>query len=96
MAETLERSKWYLWHGNLCEALLNIKDLEWDAEVLESAYPNLRKLHKALVEFHDYIENNRGFIPHYGERWRYGERISTGFVESTVNAVVSKRFTKKQ
>ncbi|MGE0681280.1 MAG: ISKra4 family transposase [Candidatus Binatia bacterium] len=96
MEETLERSKWYLWHGNLYEALLNIKDLEWDAEVLESTYPNLRKLHKALVEFHDYIENNRGFIPNYGERWRYGERISTGFVESTVNAVVSKRFAKKQ
>ena len=32
----------------------------------------------------------------YGERYRAGERISTGFVESTVNQVVSKRFCKKQ
>ena len=31
-----------------------------------------------------------------GERWRYGETISTAFVESTVNQVVSKRMVKKQ
>jgi hypothetical protein len=34
--------------------------------------------------------------PNYGERYRYGERISTGFVESTVNQVISKRFCKRQ
>src|SRR5260370_26560107 len=32
----------------------------------------------------------------YGERWRQGEAVATGFVESTVNAVVSKRMVKKQ
>ncbi len=32
----------------------------------------------------------------HGERYRAGERISTGFVESTVNQVISKRFCKKQ
>ena len=31
-----------------------------------------------------------------GERFRAGERISTAFVESTVNAVISKRFAKRQ
>ncbi len=31
------------------------------------------------------------------QRWqRYGERIATGFAESTVNRVISKRFVKKQ
>jgi hypothetical protein len=34
--------------------------------------------------------------PHYGERSHHGEAIATGFVESTVNEVVSKRFGKKQ
>jgi hypothetical protein len=38
-----------------------------------------------------YIERSGGFIPNYGERYRNGERISTGFVESAVNQVVSKR-----
>ena len=32
----------------------------------------------------------------YAERHRYGERVSTAFVESTVNAVVGKRFSKRQ
>lgn len=36
------------------------------------------------------------FIPNYGERYRNGERIPTGFVESTVNQVISKRMVKKQ
>ena len=35
-------------------------------------------------------------LSNYGERYRYGERISTGFVESTVNQVISKRFCKRQ
>jgi hypothetical protein len=43
-----------------------------------------------------YITNNRHLIPNYGERYRHGEAIATGFVESTVNQVVSKRFCKRQ
>jgi hypothetical protein len=34
--------------------------------------------------------------PNYGERYRHGEPITTSFVESTVNQVVSKRFCKRQ
>lgn len=49
-----------------------------------------------LEEFYTYISNNGAYIPNYGERWRYGEAISTGFMESTVNQVISKRFVKKQ
>jgi hypothetical protein len=41
------------------------------------------------------IENHQGFIPNDGERYRNGERISTGFVESTVNHVVSQCFCEK-
>ena len=51
---------------------------------------------KALSELHTYIVNNRHLIPNYGERYRHGEAIATGFVESTVNEVVSRRFCKKQ
>jgi hypothetical protein len=57
---------------------------------------NGKKLLKQLREFDGYIRNNEEFIPNYGERYRNGERISTGFVESTVNQVVSKRMVKKQ
>lgn len=53
-------------------------------------------MQKAVEEFHIYIERNQTMIPNYGERWRYGETISTAFVESSVNAVINKRFCKKQ
>jgi hypothetical protein len=36
------------------------------------------------------------WIPNYGERYRSGEAISSAFVESTANQVVSKRMVKKQ
>ena len=49
-----------------------------------------------MTEFETYIRNNREFIPNFGERYRQGERISTAFVESTINQVVSRRFVKKQ
>ncbi len=54
------------------------------------------KLLKTVEEFHTYIQNNEAFIPNYGERFRQGETISTAFVESTVNQLVSKRMVKKQ
>jgi hypothetical protein len=94
----LERLKWYLWHGNVYKALQVVQSIEMDldAAVATSGHGTARKLLKAVEEFHTYIENNQGFIPNYGERYRAGERISTGFVESTVNQVISKRFCKKQ
>jgi hypothetical protein len=67
-----------------------------DAAVATSGHSTARKLLNAVEEFHTYIENNKGFIPNYGERYRAGEPISTGFVESTVKQVISKRFCKKQ
>ena len=45
---------------------------------------------------HTYVERNQAFIPNYGERYRHGERIASGFVESAVNQVVSKRMVKHQ
>ncbi len=51
---------------------------------------------KYVREMDTYIANNAGCIVNYGERYRNGERISTGFVESAINQVVSKRLVKKQ
>jgi hypothetical protein len=84
---SLERLKWFLWHGNVYQAVQVIESVEGDLEVAvaTSRESPARKLLKAVAEFHTYIKNNAGFIPNYGERYRHGERISTGFVESTVN-----------
>src|SRR5450755_1304005 len=51
---------------------------------------------RMLREFSGYIDANRAFIPNYGDRWRNGEAISTAFVESAVNQIISWRFVKKQ
>ena len=58
--------------------------------------PEQRKLSKAVAEFGGYIRANAPWIPNYGERWRTGDAISSAFVESAVNQVVSKRMVKKQ
>ncbi len=94
--EKLERLKWSLWHGNLYKALYKIDDIESLIYNFEETYPKFTQLLKAVEEFRTYIRNNRHLIPNYGERYRNGEAIATGFVESTVNQVVSKRFCKKQ
>jgi hypothetical protein len=94
----LERIKWFLWHGNVFKALQVLGSVESNLEDEDFTSGNVTaaKLYKAVSEFTTYIENNQGLIPNYGERYRNGERISTGFVESTVNYVVSKRMVKKQ
>jgi hypothetical protein len=92
----LERVKWYLWHGNVFRALQVLGDIETDLESVDNASPVLDKLEKTVGEFSTYIDRNRASIPNYGDRYRYDEMISTGFVESTVNQVVSKRMVKKQ
>jgi len=92
----LERVKWYLWHGNVFRALQVIAHLQWQLEDLDEAVTASRKRTKALTEFHSYITANERCIPNYGERHRYGEVISTAFVESTVKKVISKRMVKQQ
>ena len=95
VADELERLKWFVWHGNVFRALQVVDDLEIDLNV-EHATPERRKLLKAVTEFGGYIRANASCIPNYGEKYRNGETISSAFVESTVNQVVSKRMVKKQ
>ena len=94
----VERTKWFLWHGNVFQALKVLTSVLFDLEMAacERDEGKISKLCKAVQEFHTFIDRNRTFIPNYGERYRHGERISTGFVESTVNQVVSRRMVKKQ
>ena len=92
----LESTKWYLWHGNVNEALEHIEECCLDCGYSELQYSHRKKFAKQLNEFYTYIQNNVAMIPNYGEKYRYGETISTAFVESTINEVVAKRMVKKQ
>ena len=94
--KSLESVKHYLWHGNVARARDRIEDIHCFLDNEELTGENSRKLRKALDEFDTYVVVNEALIPNYGERWRNEEAIATGFVESAVNQIVSKRFAKKQ
>jgi hypothetical protein len=84
---------------NAPEAIDDIECLADDVAASLDETPTstpLRKLGTTLGEFATYIASNVGHIVNYGERFRAGERISTGFVESAVNQIVDKRFDKRQ
>ena len=72
----LERIKWFLWNGNTFRALQTVGWLYMDIDV-EAPTKKQQKLIGKLEEFETYIRNNAKFIPNYGERYRYGETIST-------------------
>jgi hypothetical protein len=95
----LDRIKWLLWHGNATEAIEAIECLADDSAGDLGENPTsaaLKKLAAGLGEFETYIANNARLVVNYGERFRAGERISTGFVESAINQIVDKRFDKRQ
>ena len=92
----LKRIKGYLWNGNHRAALVCTGGLIDDLEDLATTYPGIKALRKGVDEFHTYVTCNAHTIANYAERHRYGERVSTAFVESTVNTVVGKRFSKRQ
>lgn len=96
IARLLRQIKGFLWNGNLHDGQAAIEDMVVDLEDVETDYASITALRKAASEFEIYIANNKAMIPNYAERRRYGERVSTGFVESTVNTVVGKRFGKRQ
>ena len=96
LARLLRQAKGFLWNGNLHDSQLAIEDLVIGLDEIETDYASIKALRKAAAEFETYITNNKRMIPNYAERRRYGERVSTGFVESTVNTVVGKRFGKRQ
>ena len=93
----LKRLKWNLWHGNHAKAERRLNCLGFDLEQINfSIYPLVAKLLQAVDQCRTYILNNQRYMVNYGMRYHSGERISTGFAESAVNQVVSKRFVKKQ
>ena len=52
MIKDLERAKWYLWHGNVFQALNELQSLEidLDAAAFENKNENSQKLLKGVEE----------------------------------------------
>jgi len=96
LAKLLRQIKGFLWNGNLQDGQIAVEDLVINLEEIETTYVSIKALRKSATELETYIANNKAMIPNYTERRCYSERVSTGFVESTVNTVVGKRFGKHQ
>jgi hypothetical protein len=96
VSKRLDSVKHLLWHGNTEEALERLSDLIMDLSLIQAHSGPAKKLGDGICEFQTYIGNNQEYIPNYGELYRQGETITTSFVESAINQVVSKRFVKKQ
>jgi len=96
LLKKLDSAKWYLWHGNTEQGLDRLDECYCLCDDPDLHYGKRRKLVWQLTDMMTYIGNNSHLIPNYGEKYRYGETISTAFAESTVNEVVAKRMVKKQ
>jgi hypothetical protein len=92
----LERIEWLPLARQSVSAGGIIKFFLDDMDVLEVDRPNLSKFTRAAQEFAVYIASDARSLINYGKRYRAGERISSYLAESSVNAVISKRFAKRQ
>ena len=91
----IEGAKWHLWHGSAYGAIQRLESLTWSVDAMQDGEAK-SKLTAKLVDCLIYIGNNQGYIVNYGDRFRHGDPIASGFVESVVNQVVAKRFVKQQ
>ena len=96
ISKQVESVKNLIWHGNVEEALERLGNLLMDLHLIRKHSAPAEKLADGVAEFETYIRNNQESIPNFGERYRQGETISTAFVESAINQVVSRRFVKLQ
>lgn len=92
----LESAKWRLWNGDPETAVSRLGDVADRIEFCDAAYPARGKFARLVAECATYLARNADAIPHYGERYRHDEPISTAFVESAVNVMVDKRMSKRQ
>ncbi len=93
----IERAKWCLWHGRWKRCLVKLVTTSVGARQNVFAMPPASKLSGGyLRDLIDYLEANTAMLVNYGARRHHGEPISTAFVESAVNEIVSRRMIKKQ
>ena len=99
LEQRMENIKYYRLHGNGTTDVGAIGGIEgvlesWgedeDGEKkLRSDGDSPARMLKYVREIDTNITNNARFIVNYGERYRNGEAIATGFVESAVNQIIS-------
>ena len=93
----IEGAKWRLWHGRWKGCLVKLVGvLHWTETRTIRDTVGVEVLRRHLKDLIVYLESNQAALVNYGARRRRGEPISTAFVESAVNEIVSRRMIKKQ
>lgn len=93
----LDRAKWKLWHGRSSACLGRLAQLaNWltcgHVRDVRGAVATRRHVNDLI----EYLHANRHALVNYGRRRHDGLPISTAFVESAVNEILSKRMINKQ
>src|SRR5947209_6291765 len=74
--KSLDRIKWYLWHGNSHHALERCAWLEDDLTVMADEHAACKKLVTKVHEFLVYLTANKAFLVNDGDRYHHKETIS--------------------
>jgi hypothetical protein len=95
--ERLRHLLWNGYHEEASEALGRIASwaetaISRDGAAVET---KARRLTAHCTELRGYIQNNKGALIDYGQRYRAGEPISTSRAEGTVNHLVNRRMNKR-
>jgi hypothetical protein len=97
-AETIERIRWRLWHGQVRRALdligETLEKLGRNRLRLPEGYAD--KLKRVLQDLETYVSGQSGSIINYASARRSAEPISTATTESAVQRLVHRRMTAKQ
>lgn len=97
-AETIERIRWRLWHGQVQRALNLIGDtleqLNKGRLGLTSAF--VVRLMSVLSDLETYVSGHADSIINYAAARRSAKPISTATTESTVQRLIHRRMTAKQ
>jgi hypothetical protein len=96
LQDALQHTRWNLWHGKVKRASHWLRRIEGRMWHFANCYPKFWPLARLVRSFQRYLWRNGGLVPNYARRRRAGQAISTAFVESLVNSLLSKRFVKKQ
>ena len=100
LADTIERIRWRLWHGQVKRALDLINEtagmLEASAEAASSTATSACKVARLLRELETYVSGYSALIIDYATARRCEEPISTAVTESTVQWLLHRRMNAQQ
>ena len=93
----LENSKWKLWHGRSSACLGRLAHLtHWFDAAHVRDVRGAATVQRHINNLIEYLYANELALVNYGRRRHDRQPISTAFVESAVNEILSKRMIKKQ